>query len=133
MPGSLAGLMPARVIHQDLARQVCRRPEEVRPPVPTRVLLIDQPQVSLVYQRGGLRRVVGAFVRQVGGSQLAQFGVNKRSELFQGLLVNPRPLPQDLRDRVAGRHDTCPVDAWLAAGRLIVARLLSRRLTLSVV
>ena len=75
--------------------------------------------------------MVAAFVAQVGGGKLAQFGVDKRCELFRGLLVPARPLPQELRDHVAGRHNGCPEEAWLAARKLILARLLSPRLTLS--
>ena len=67
-----------------------------------------------------MHRVLAAFVAQVGGGKLSQFGVNKRCELLQGLLVPARPLSQ-LRDHVAGRHNGCLTDAWLVAGTVILA------------
>ena len=73
-----------------------RHSEEVRPVLPTRVPLINHPQKCLMDESAGLQRVVATFVAQIDGGKAAEFGVDKRGEPVEGLLVTIRPLLQEL-------------------------------------
>jgi hypothetical protein len=47
------------------------------------------------------------------------------------LLITHRPLPQALHDFVAGRHNSCLIEACLSVRGLILASLLSPSLNLT--
>ena len=47
-------------------------------------------------ESAGLQRVVATFVAQIDGGKAAEFGVDKRGEPVEGLLVTIRPLLQEL-------------------------------------
>jgi hypothetical protein len=93
-PRPLARVLPARVVHQDLAHQARRHTEEMRAALPGRIALIDEPHVGLMDKRSGLQRVPQAFFTQVAGGQLAEFPINQGREVIKGLLVPLCPLSQ---------------------------------------
>jgi hypothetical protein len=45
---------------------------------------------------GGLQRVVAAFVAEVPGGKLVEFGIHQRGEPVEGLLATVGPLYQEL-------------------------------------
>jgi hypothetical protein len=52
---------------------------------------IDEPEVSLVHQRGGLKYVASAFARHVMQSQPMQFSLHLRRKSVKCLLVSLTP------------------------------------------
>jgi hypothetical protein len=52
-------------IYQNAPHQLRAHGEEVSAVLPACLLGIDQPQVGLVHQSGGLQRVIGTFVSHV--------------------------------------------------------------------
>ena len=56
--------------------------------------MIYQAQVGLMHQSRGLQSVTLAFLPQVTGGELAEFLVNQRCEVIEGLPVTLRPLRQ---------------------------------------
>jgi hypothetical protein len=93
-PRPLTRVLPARVVHQDLAHQARRHTEEMRAALPGRIALIDEPHVGLMDKRGGLQRVPQAFLAQVAGGQSAKFPINQGREVIKSLLVPLCPLSQ---------------------------------------
>ena len=68
--------------------------------------MINHPQKCLMDESAGLQRVVATFVAQIDGGKAAEFGVDKRGEPVEGLLVTIRPLLQELGHLVGGRRDS---------------------------
>jgi hypothetical protein len=66
------------VIDQYTAHHLSRDSHEVGPVLPIDVFLIDQAQVSLVDERGGLESVVLALSPEMPSGDCAQFGVHDR-------------------------------------------------------
>ena len=91
-PCAFAGLLPARVVHEDLAHQARSHSEEMRPALPGRIRLIDEPHIGLVDERRWLQRVPQAFLAQVAGGKLAEFAVHQGREVIERPLVTFRPL-----------------------------------------
>ena len=48
--------------------------------------------------------MVAAFVAEVPGGKLVEFGIHERGEPVKGLLVTVGPLYQELGDLMRGRH-----------------------------
>src|SRR3984893_14362180 len=93
-PSTLTRLLPARMVHQDLAHQSRRHSKEMRPVLPARVCLIYEAQVGLMDKRRGLQRVPLAFFAQVAGGKLAEFAVHQGCEIIERPLVTLLPLSQ---------------------------------------
>jgi len=68
--------MFARMIHQQTSHYLGGNAEEVRSVLPVYSRLIDQAQVSLVYQSGRLQGVIDTFTPQIIRRKLAQFIVD---------------------------------------------------------
>ena len=83
---ALAGLLPPRVVHQDLAHQA-RSDSEKCDRFSNWVPLINESHVGLVHERGWLQRVAESFSSASSWRKLTKFLVDKRYELVEGLLV----------------------------------------------
>jgi hypothetical protein len=64
---------------------------------------ICQAQVDLVHQRGGLKRLAGAFAPHVFPRHPPQMGLHERREGLQRSLVTGFPGPKERRDLVKRR------------------------------
>ncbi|MEO8335110.1 MAG: hypothetical protein ABI664_09060 [bacterium] len=56
-PAALVSRMPARMIHEDAAHRDRGHGKEVRPSLPIEVVVADEVEVGLVYERGGVEGV----------------------------------------------------------------------------
>ena len=99
-------MLAACVVHQDLSHQPRGHAKKMRAALPGRIRLIDEPNVSLVDQRGWLQRVPLAFLAQVAGGKLTEFAVHQGREVIEGLLVPFRPFGQQERHFVGVRHSS---------------------------
>jgi hypothetical protein len=70
----------------------------MRLPLPVHAVQLDEPEVGLVHEIGGLEAVAGALPAQVAGGQSAQLLVDEGKEPCRGPLV-----PLDVRRQVLGR------------------------------
>jgi hypothetical protein len=61
------------VVHEDLAHEPGRNPEEMRPVLPAHLSLVDQPQIRFVDQSRGLQDMAGPLLPHVPAGNLAQF------------------------------------------------------------
>jgi hypothetical protein len=76
---------PARVVHENAAHHLRGDAEEMRPVLPGYSVLVNQPQIRFVDNRGGRQRVISALAAEVRARQPAQLSVDKRHELVKGL------------------------------------------------
>ena len=109
LSGAFARSFLARMVHQDLTHQSCSYTEEMRPALPVRVVLINQPHIRLMDDRRGLQSVVLAFLPQAARGKLAELLIHQRRKVLKGLLVSLRPLGQQSRHIVGSRHGL-PID-----------------------
>ncbi len=72
-------------LDQYSAHRLGGRGEEVAAPIPSRILGADQPQVSLMYERGRLECVSRRFPSEPLDGQPAQLGVYQGQQLLGGL------------------------------------------------
>ena len=63
----------------------------MRPVLPLDVFDVDEPQVGLVDERRGLKRVAGPLVAHVPSRNPAQLVVDERDELIEGGLLSASP------------------------------------------
>jgi hypothetical protein len=98
------------VIHQNLAHQVGRDGQELRPILTTHWSLINQAQIRLMNKRSWLESVVAPFPAQRAGCQSAEFTLNDRHKIIQCRLLTATPGLQQscylawLRSRHLGPH-----------------------------
>jgi hypothetical protein len=79
-------LLVACAIEENPAHRLGRGSKEMSATVPALDFgRIDEPEIRLVDEGGGLERMPGLFLRQLQGGQLAQFVVHERQELLGGL------------------------------------------------
>ena len=71
-----------------------------------------------MHQSRGLHSVTLAFLPQIAGGKLAEFLVNERREVIEGLLVTLRPLGQESRHIMGSRHGLRIENAELRSWRL---------------
>ena len=77
-----------RPLDEDAAHRLGGGGEEVPPTVPARDRVgIDEPQVHLVDQGGGLERLAGLLLRQPLRGELAELVVDQRQQLLRGAWV----------------------------------------------
>jgi hypothetical protein len=98
----------------------------MRPILPLDVLVIDQPQISLVDQRRSLQRVPPTFVAHVMVRHPAQFLVNQRHQAVESALVAIAPIEQQSGDVLRrGSHRAAPlrgkIGIWNKDARIINA------------
>ena len=99
---ALFGLFAAGVIHQHAAHHFHDGPEKMGAVLPVNLALPGQTQIRLVHQRGGFKRVVGAFKAQLAGGELAQTLIDQRHQVVQRGLFAVAPLVQEVGN-VMGR------------------------------
>ena len=86
------------VVHHDAPHQLRRRGDKVGPILPVTFVILDQPQVGFVEQRGRLQRVAGAFPAHIMMRQPVQFGLHQRDQLLERSLVSAAPVAEQLGD-----------------------------------
>jgi hypothetical protein len=94
----------ARVVDEDAAHGLGRDAEEVRAVLPLHLALVDELEVRLVDEGGGLEGVVGALAPQVARGELMQFAVDEREQVLQRVAVAAAPFQEELCNVGCGRH-----------------------------
>ncbi len=85
---SFGTLLVACAIEKNPPHRFSRRRKEMAPTVPALNFgRVDQPEIRVVDQGGGLERLPGLLLRQPEGGQLAQLVVDQRQELLGGARV----------------------------------------------
>ena len=84
--------------HEDATHGFRRRPKKVGAVLPGLILGANQPQPRLMDQRGGLKRVIGRFVRHLLSREFAELVINERQEFFSGLDVFLMSALEDTRE-----------------------------------
>jgi len=96
---TLFGFVSSRMIGQDLPHQARGDAHEVRAIPITRLILCDQPEISLVDQGGRLERVSRPLTTYVRIRQASQFSINQRHQTIESSLIAGRKLLEDQSDR----------------------------------
>ena len=91
---SLCESMSSRVIDQDAAHDLGGDREEVRAIRPVHILLIDQANISFIYQSSGLKGVVFSLSAHVTAGEAVELVVDQRIQLVQSGLVPFAPLSE---------------------------------------
>jgi hypothetical protein len=95
-------MAPARVVDKNASHQSGGDGKEVGTVLPLNVLLIDEPEVCLVYQFGWLQRAIGIFPSQIRSGMAAQFRIHEGNQLLKRLLVSIAPIDEHLGDAAGG-------------------------------
>jgi len=102
--GALGGGALASVIHQDAAHDDGGGGEKVRAALPVRGVVAQQPQISFVYQGGGLKGVVGTLPPHEVPGEGAELVVDQGDQIGFGAGVTaPQGRKHDC-DFAGGRH-----------------------------
>jgi len=80
------------MIHKNPPHQLCGDAVKLRPILPAGVALVDQFQISLINQGGGLQRVALSFPAQIVPGESPQLAVNQGHQLIERLLVALPPI-----------------------------------------
>src|SRR6266851_9797296 len=84
----LLAALAASLVDEDPPHGCGRSSKEMSPiTVQTRHLTTDQPQVGLVHQGSGVKRLARLFMGHLLGGQLTQFIVDERKELLRGVRI----------------------------------------------
>ena len=70
----------------------------MRPALPAHLSLVNQSEVNLIRERGGLQRVAATLLPHVAVGQMAQLRVDQRDQLFERRLIALAPVDQQLGD-----------------------------------
>ena len=81
----------ARGIHQNAPHEARGHREEVHAILPLDLLDFDQPEIRLVDERRGLKRMPDAFVAHVAPRDTAQFLMDERQQLIERGLLTSAP------------------------------------------
>lgn len=87
------------MIDQDLSHQVRGQGDEVAAVADLQSTLIQQPQVRLMDECGGLQRVVGTFPPQMATRDATQLLVHEGQKTMQRVIVSGTPQPKELAGR----------------------------------
>jgi hypothetical protein len=88
---ALLAMLRACIVHQNVTHHLRGHGEELRPVLPAYVLPVDQPEVSLVDQSGGLQDMAAPLGRQVPGGDLMQLLLEDGRQLFHCRYRSPPP------------------------------------------
>ena len=113
--------MPPGMVHQDAAHGLGGHPEELGPVLPARLALVDQPQVGLVDEGGGLQGVAGVLAPEVALGLAVQLVVDDGHELVQGGGVTTAPGLEQTRHVVPGGRHTMPASSGDQIGEALPA------------
>jgi hypothetical protein len=95
---ALPRLLPAAVVHEDAPHHGCGDGQEVRAVLPDHAVLLEQAEVGLVDEGGGLQSVAAALAAQVTGGAAAQVVVDERHQPLVGLAVALTPENEEFGD-----------------------------------
>jgi hypothetical protein len=86
------------MVDQNASHQMRSDREELRAILPARVLLIGEPEISLMHKRRGLQSVIGTFLSQPLPRKASQFLVDERNQALGGVGLASVPLAENLGD-----------------------------------
>src|SRR5438876_8561423 len=90
------------MVHQNSAHHFRGKTEELGAVLPVYVFLVDEPEVSLVYQRGRLKSVIGKFLPEAIDCNPPQFLIDERQHLIKRGFVPVAPVYKELSDAIRG-------------------------------
>ena len=100
-------VVPSRSLHENATHQLRRDGEEVRSILPPHPLVVDQPDVGLIDQRGRLEAVVGSLAPHVPVGEPTEFGIHDGRQRVERSVVPVAP-------RTEKRTDVAP-DRFISA------------------
>ena len=98
----------SRVVDKDVAHHLCRHAKELRAVAEARGLLVYKSQVDFIYERSGLKRVIGSLASQVFLRKAAQFAVDQRHQLIERRLIAMGPSSEQLSYVLVWLHTPAP-------------------------
>jgi hypothetical protein len=101
---ALPAHVAARVVNEDAAHQLRRNSEEVRAVVPAGMGLVDQLEVDLVDEGGGLERVRGVFTPHVALGEAAQLALDERDQAVERRRVAVAQSNEHVRHALGSNH-----------------------------
>jgi hypothetical protein len=101
---ALGSLAAASMVDQHVPHHLRGHREEVRARLPADVLLIDQPQVRLVHERGRLEKGAGCLTPHVTAGQAVELLVYEGDETIEGGRIAAAPIYEQACDLVFARH-----------------------------
>ena len=96
-PAVFEALLAAGVLHQDAPHRLGCRAKEVGAILKSPVLRPDQPQPSLMHQRGGLQGLARRFVGHLLRREFTQLHIDQRQEFLRRVLLPGANRLEDLR------------------------------------
>jgi hypothetical protein len=87
-------VVPACVVHEDVAHGSGRDAEKVGSVLPTHAVFVNQSNEGLIDQGGGLERVTGSLTPKVVAGQSPELRIDERNQLVQGFVVSVAPGPE---------------------------------------
>ena len=96
--------MTAGVIDQDPAHDPRCDAKEMRSILPIRAALVDETDVGLVHERGGLQGVVRPLVAKLACGDAAKLRIDEREQLIEGSPVAATPIAQQRGDVAGSDH-----------------------------
>jgi hypothetical protein len=78
-------------VYEDAPHQLGREPEEMRATLPLHLLTVDQAQVGLIHESGGLKHVPGALAGHVPSGEAVQLPMDGWREAIEGRVIAVAP------------------------------------------
>jgi hypothetical protein len=82
---------PRRGFHENTSHHTCRHRQEMGAVLPLHLLHVDEPEIGLVDQGGGLQRVTTSFEAHVTARDTVRLVVDERNQLVERRLVAAAP------------------------------------------
>ena len=95
---ALLGALLPRVVNENAAHHPGRDGKEVRTVLPLYAVLVDELQIGLVGEGGGLQGVIGTLGLELGSGEAPQLPVDERDELVESLAAPTRRGAEELSD-----------------------------------
>lgn len=93
---SAQSCLGSRAVDQDAPHRFGCGGEEMAAAIPLAIFLADEPQPGFMDESGGLKRVIGGFVRHLVRGEFAQLLVNERQQFFGGVRLTALHLFKNL-------------------------------------
>ena len=91
-------VVPSSSLHKNATHQLRRDGKEVRSILPSHPLIVDQSDIGLIDQRGGLKAVVGSLAPHVAMGKPAELGVHDGRQRVERAMIAVAPRTQKRTD-----------------------------------
>jgi hypothetical protein len=103
---SFGSMTSARVAHKDAPHHLGSEAEELCTIFPVYLALVNKPEVNIVHQGGGLKRVTGGLATEKAHGLPVQFIIDQRHQFLERWAITALPSHEQSRDFIpgGGRH-----------------------------